>query len=193
MEQTRLEIKTISVTSLVPYSNNAKKHPAKQVQEIANSIAAFGNCDPIAVWTNEQGEPEIVEGHGRVLALAKLGIDEAPVIFLDHLTDEQRRAYCHTHNQTTLSSGFDSSVLFDDLDNLNFEFEDFGFDGYALDAVDINVDEVDGRASSLAYLSCKNKKWLIADDECDMLIEAIEDWISETGLPYGFVRSVLNG
>lgn len=128
-----LEIHELRVDELVPYANNAKKHPKKQVDEIATSITEFGNCDPIAVWHNEEGQPEIVEGHGRVLALQKLGIETAPVIYLDHLTDEQRRAYTHVHNQTTLSSGFDDDMLKEDLDNLNMPWEDFGFEDYLYD------------------------------------------------------------
>lgn len=125
-----LEIHVLPVAQLVPYANNAKKHPQKQVDEIAASIEAFGNCDPIGVWHNEQGQPEIVEGHGRVLALQKLGIETAPVMFLDHLSDEQRRAYTHVHNQTTLSSDFDYDALVADMDNLNVDWEDFGFESY---------------------------------------------------------------
>lgn len=128
-----LVIHEIPVAELVPYAHNAKKHPEKQVDEIANSIDAFGNCDPIGVWHNEQGQAEIVEGHGRVLALQKLGIETAPVIFLDHLTDEQRRIYTHVHNQTTLSSDFDQDALIEDMDNLNANWEDFGFEEYLPD------------------------------------------------------------
>lgn len=125
-----LEIRELPVADLVPYANNAKKHPQKQVDEIAASIEEFGNCDPIGVWHNERGQAEIVEGHGRVLALQKLGIETAPVIFLDHLTDEQRRAYTHIHNQTTLSSDFDYDALVADMDNLNVDWADFGFEEY---------------------------------------------------------------
>lgn len=71
-----------------------------------------------------------MEGHGRVLALKQLGIKTAPVISLDHLTDEQRRAYTHVHNQTTLSSGFDYETLTEDMDNLSADWESFGFDEY---------------------------------------------------------------
>lgn len=125
-----LKIEETPVETLVPYANNAKIHTRKQVDQIAASISEFGNCDPIAVWHNENGEPEIVEGHGRVLALKQLGIETAPVISLDHLTDEQRRAYTHVHNQTTLSSGFDYETLTEDMDNLNADWESFGFDEY---------------------------------------------------------------
>lgn len=122
-----LEVREMAVADLVPYANNAKKHPREQIDQIAESISQFGNCDPIAVWHNEDGQAEIVEGHGRVMALKQLGIDTAPVIFLDHLTDEQRRAYTHVHNQTTLSSGFDYDALVEDMDNLDMDWEALGF------------------------------------------------------------------
>lgn len=122
-----LEVCEMAVADLVPYANNAKMHPREQIDQIAESISEFGNCDPIAVWHNEDGEAEIVEGHGRVLALKKLGIETAPVICLDHLTDEQRRAYTHVHNQTTLNSGFDYQTLVEDMDNLDMDWEALGF------------------------------------------------------------------
>ena len=122
-----LEVREMAVADLVPYANNAKMHPREQIDQIAESISEFGNCDPIAVWHNEDGEAEIVEGHGRVIALKKLGIETAPVICLDHLTDEQRRAYTHVHNQTTLNSGFDYQTLVEDMDNLDMDWEALGF------------------------------------------------------------------
>lgn len=80
-----LEVREMAVADLVPYANNAKKHPKEQIDQIAESISEFGNCDPIAVWHNEDGEAEIVEGHGRVMALKQLGIETAPVICLEAL------------------------------------------------------------------------------------------------------------
>lgn len=125
-----LEVREMAVADLVPYANNAKKHPKEQIDQIAESISEFGNCDPIAVWHNEDGEAEIVEGHGRVMALKQLGIDTAPVICLDHLTDEQRRIYTHVHNQTTINSGFDEQALIEDMDNLNADWGALGFEEY---------------------------------------------------------------
>lgn len=125
-----LKVREMAVADLVPYANNAKKHPKEQIDQIAESISEFGNCDPIAVWHNEDGEAEIVEGHGRVMALKQLGIDTAPVICLDHLTDEQRRIYTHVHNQTTINSGFDEQALIEDMDSLNADWEALGFEEY---------------------------------------------------------------
>lgn len=123
-----LEVKVVPVSRLTPYANNAKLHPHWQIDQIAESIEQFGNCDPIAVWTNEDGEYEIVEGHGRLMALQMLGVAEAPVIFLDHLTDEQRRAYALAHNQLTMNSDFDFELLQNELDMVcEIDMTDFGF------------------------------------------------------------------
>lgn len=124
-----LKVVTVRTDELVPYAGNAKLHPHEQIDQIAQSIQEFGNNDPIAVWHNDRGEMEIVEGHGRVLALNKLGIEEAPVIFLDHLSDNQRRAYTHIHNQLTMNTGFDAEILRSELERLgDFDTGVYGFD-----------------------------------------------------------------
>lgn len=128
INKSELQVEYVDIATLIPYARNSKEHPEEQIQNIVNSMNEFGMCDPIGVWTNPQGELEIVEGHGRVLALNEIGEEKAPIIRLDHLTDEQRRAYSHVHNQTTLTSGFDEEILAMDLDELDFKWEDFGFD-----------------------------------------------------------------
>lgn len=124
-----LKVETARVDELIPYAGNAKLHPRRQVDQIAASIAEFGNCDPIAVWHNAKGEMEIVEGHGRLMALNKLGIETCPVITLDHLSDEQRRAYALVHNQLTLNSGFDVEIVADEIGKIaDIDMAEFGFD-----------------------------------------------------------------
>lgn len=110
-----LEIVEMPVADLVPYAMNAKLHPDQQVAQIAASIEEFGMNDPVAVWHDKDGVPIIVEGHGRVLALQKLKRKTCPVIFLDNLSDTQRRAYTLVHNQLTLNSGFDIDMLNSEL------------------------------------------------------------------------------
>jgi len=74
---------------LKPYARNAKTHDADQVAKIAASMAEFGWTVPVLV----AADGELIAGHGRVLAAAHLGLAEAPVIVLGHLTEAQRRAY----------------------------------------------------------------------------------------------------
>lgn len=129
MVSTDLQTHMVSLSEIVPYAGNAKEHPEWQVDQLVSSIEKFGNCDPIAVWHNQRGQPEIVEGHGRLMALEKLGYEEAPVIFLDHLTDEQRRAYALVHNQLTMNTGFDMETLEVELGNIiDIDMSQFDFD-----------------------------------------------------------------
>ena len=127
--QPKLNVETVSTADLIPYAGNAKEHPDWQVRQIVESIKRFGFNDPIGVWHDADGQPIIVEGHGRVLAAKELGIDEVPVISLDHLDDEGRRAYTLVHNQLTTNTGFNLDALDSELAALgDIEMEDFGFD-----------------------------------------------------------------
>ncbi|HDR27183.1 ParB/Srx family N-terminal domain-containing protein, partial [Rhodovulum sp.] len=76
-------IETWPLSRLQPYAKNAKAHGPDQVAKIAASMAEFGWTVPCLVA--EDGE--LIAGHGRVLAATQLGLTEAPVIVLGHLTE----------------------------------------------------------------------------------------------------------
>lgn len=121
----KLRVEYVDVGTLKPYERNAKIHTDEQVDQIARSIEEFGMNDPIAVWK----DGEIIEGHGRLMACQKLGITEVPIIRLDGLTDEQRRAYMNVHNQLTMNTGFDIDLLAEELGKIeNIDMSLFGFD-----------------------------------------------------------------
>lgn len=132
-QQPELTVTEQRTDALIPYARNAKIHTNEQVDQICKSIEEFGFNDPIAIWHNANDEMEIVEGHGRVLAASKLGLEVIPTICLDHLTDEQRRAYTHVHNQLNMNTGWDFETLDLDIEELDFEFEDFGFESFDYD------------------------------------------------------------
>lgn len=122
MEQ-KLKVEYVPIDSIKPYKRNAKLHPDEQVEQICNSIRETGFNDPIGVWHGE-----CVEGHGRILAAKKLGMKEVPIIRLDELTDEQRRAYALAHNRLTMNSGFDIELL--DMELAEIETIDMGLLGF---------------------------------------------------------------
>lgn len=123
-----LKIEYLDKKALKPYARNAKLHPAEQVEQIKKSINEFGFNDPIAVY----GKNEIIEGHGRLLAVMEMdNVQTVPVIRLDHLSDEERRAYSLVHNKLTMNSGFDCDLLQEELRNLTIDMSDF----------DLNLDE----------------------------------------------------
>ena len=102
-----LKIEYIPKEELKPYFHNAKLHPSEQVEQIKKSIQDFGFNDPIAI----HGDNEVVEGHGRLLAVMDMPeITTVPVIRLDHLTDEEKRAYSLVHNKLTMNSDFDLTI-----------------------------------------------------------------------------------
>ena len=129
-----LKIEKLNINDLTPYEGNAKEHPAEQIEQIKKSIQLFNFNDPIAIHGQNN---VIVEGHGRLIAAKQLGIQEIPVIRLDHLTDEQRRAYTLAHNKLTMNSGFDLELLTAELDDIyDIDMSDFGFD-------DLDIEELE--------------------------------------------------
>ena len=125
-----VEAQFVPLGSLKAYDGNAKKHDSDNIDAIANSISEFGFRSPILAWHNEDGVPEIVAGHGRAAAAKKLRMEQVPVIFVDDLTDAQRRMLTLADNQTTLMTGWDDQTLQDELDALAdlFDVDDLGFD-----------------------------------------------------------------
>lgn len=121
----KLTIEYLPIGDLKAYERNAKLHPAEQIQQIKTSIQEFGFNDPVAVWNDN----EIIEGHGRLIAAKELGYTEIPVIRLDSLTDEQRKAYMLVHNKLTMDTGFDLELLNIELGSINdIDMTEFGFE-----------------------------------------------------------------
>lgn len=129
----KLEIEYVDIDSIKPYEKNAKLHPEEQIEQIKKSIKKFGMDDPIGIWKDE-----IVEGHGRLIACKELGFTEVPIIRLDHLTDEQRKAYTLAHNKLTMNSGFDVDLLEEELASItDIDMNEFGF----LEVEKLNLDD----------------------------------------------------
>lgn len=162
-----LKIEYLSKDELKPYAGNAKIHTAEQIEQIKASIREFGFNDPIAIWHDN----EIIEGHGRLLAVMEMeDFDEVPVIRLDNLSDEERRAYMLAHNKLTMNTGFDFATLADELDRIKLlDMEKFGFEDIHLDSFfsDDEEDESSGEKepSYRIIANCgneENKTLLIA-------------------------------
>ena len=188
-----IQTRQVPLGTLVEYAGNAKIHDEANIEAIRASIRRFGNCDPIGVWTNEQGELEIVEGHGRKLALEAEGYEYADVIMLDHLTDEERRAYTLAHNQTTLMTDFDLDALELELDALaEFDMEGFGFDlGGDNEWFDRTVKDGRAREEDNDEYNDFLEKFEVkkTTDDCytpELVYEAVAQWVADE---YGVDRS----
>ena len=133
-----LKIEYVPVKDIRPYKNNAKIHTPTQIEQIKESIKEFGMNDPIAVWKDNL----IVEGHGRLIACEQMGIDTVPIIRLDHMTEEQRKAYTLVHNKLTVNTGFDFELLDAELaEILDIDMSAFGF--MEMEDIDLDISDDD--------------------------------------------------
>lgn len=126
-----MEIVLRSVEDLIPYVNNSRKHSDEQVAQIAASIKEFGWTNPILV----DGDKGIIAGHGRLMAARKLKMKEVPTIELKHLTDTQRKALIIADNKLALNADWDNELL-------TIELNELLADGFALDLLGFNADEL---------------------------------------------------
>lgn len=129
------QVEMVPLSELRPYDGNAKRHTNEQIDAVEASIREFGFRNPVLAWHDGE-DPVIVAGHARCIAAKNLGMDTVPVIFVDDLSDAQRRALTLVDNQTTMMTGWDFDQLSYELDTLSLDFDmsDFGFE------VDGNID-----------------------------------------------------
>ena len=126
-----MELTEIPIEQLIPYARNARTHSDDQVAQIAASIKEFGFTNPVLV----DGVGGIIAGHGRVLAARKLDLLSVPVIKLDYLTENQKRAYIIADNKLALNAGWDDAML-------KLEIESLDSDGYDLDLLGFSDEEL---------------------------------------------------
>jgi len=129
-----LHIERWPLERLIPYARNPRTHTEEQVAQIAASIAEFGFVNPVLVGA----DGVIVAGHARVMAARKLGMTEAPVIVLDHLSEAQRRALVIADNRLAQNAGWDEEMLRVELEALredDFHLDLLGFEDAEIEAL----------------------------------------------------------
>jgi DNA modification methylase len=122
------------IDQLKPDPRNPRRHTAKQIRQIADSIRTFGFNVPVLV----DADLKVIAGHGRLLACRQLGRAEVPTIRLEHLTKAQARAFMIADNRLTEIATWDDRLLGEELRelaelNLNFSLELTGFDMAEID------------------------------------------------------------
>lgn len=115
-----MRIENRPLAELTPYRANAKKHDARQVANVAESIRQYGFVQPVVV----DRDSVIVIGHCRALAAEKLGMAEVPCVCVDDLTPEQVNALRLVDNKTN-ESPWDLDLLGAELPELDLSAFDF--------------------------------------------------------------------
>jgi ParB-like nuclease domain len=139
-ENKPLSIVYASISSLRPYTRNARTHTKRQIRMIAQSIQAFGFTNPIL--TDESNS--IVAGHGRVEAAKLIGMAKVPTVRLENLTEDQIRAYVIADNRLAEKAGWDKSILAIELQHLmTLDCGDFDvtITGFEVPEIDVIIEE----------------------------------------------------
>lgn len=117
----------VSIDRLVPYARNARTHSKEQILQLRASLREFGFVSPCLI----DNDYNIIAGHGRVLAARAEGMTQVPCVFVEHLTNAQKKAYILADNRLALSAGWDAELLaleLGELKDLGFDLELTGFD-----------------------------------------------------------------
>jgi DNA modification methylase len=138
----------VNIDRLVPYARNARTHSKEQILQLRSSLREFGFVNPVIV----DKDLNIIAGHGRIMAAKEEGLTEIPCVFVEHLTEAQKKAYILADNRLALSAGWDEELLaleFADLKDLGFDLGLTGFDEkeieklFAADGSDVQDDDFD--------------------------------------------------
>lgn len=127
MAKTTTEMKLVPIDKLVPYANNARTHSPEQINKLRGSLREFGFVSPVII-DKDYG---ILAGHGRVMAAKAEGISEVPCVFVDHLTEAQKKAYILADNRFAMDAGWDEEMLrveMEALQGMDFDLSLTGFD-----------------------------------------------------------------
>jgi DNA modification methylase len=163
-------VEHIRIADLRRSEKNVRTHSEKQIRQIARSIERFGFNNPVLIDQHRQ----IIAGHGRVAAAKLLDYDAVPTLRIEHLSDDDKRAYIIADNRLAENAGWDKEILAIELEalcELGFEVQLTGFDipeiEMILDAADppTNNTDDDGfvELAPDRVTSKPNDLWILGD------------------------------
>ena len=127
MGKTTSEMQLVPIGKLVPYVNNARTHSKEQITKLRSSLREFGFVNPVII----DREFNVIAGHGRILAAKAENIEQVPCVFVDYLTEAQKKAYILADNRFALDAGWDEEMLrveMEALQGMDFDVSLTGFD-----------------------------------------------------------------
>ena len=126
MSKTTTEMQLVAVTKLIPYVNNARTHSAEQIMKLRSSLREFGFINPVII----DRDYNVIAGHGRIMAAKEEGIKEVPCVFVDYLTEAQKKAYILADNRMAMDAGWDEELLRVEIEALQDADFDIGLTGF---------------------------------------------------------------
>lgn len=133
------EVTRVKLSDIRPYENNAKIHGKEQIEKLKASIKEFGFVNPCLI----DRDYNLIAGHGRVMAAEELGMETVPCVFVEGLTDEQRRAYILADNKLAELAEWDNVLVASELAELAEVGFDISLTGFEMQEVDLDDVEDD--------------------------------------------------
>ena len=126
------------VSDLIEYARNPRKND-HAVDKVAAAIREFGFRVPILA----KSDKTVVDGHLRLKAAKKLGLETVPVILCDDMSEAQIKAFRISVNRVAEFAEWDNDLLrieLDELDEMGFDLE---LTGFSLDEIDgLEIEEI---------------------------------------------------
>ena len=126
MSKTTTEMQLVAISKLIPYVNNARTHNTQQINKLRSSLREFGFINPVII----DREFNVIAGHGRIMAAKEEGINEVPCVFVDYLTEAQKKAYIIADNRMAMDEGWDEELLKVEIEALQAEDFDLRLTGF---------------------------------------------------------------
>lgn len=124
--KTTTQMELVPTDKLIPYVNNARTHSAEQVNKLRASLREFGFINPVIV----DRDLNVIAGHGRILAAKEEKIPEVPCVYVDYLTEAQKKAYILADNRMAMDAGWDEELLRVEIEALQAEAFDVSLTGF---------------------------------------------------------------
>lgn len=131
MGKTTTEMQLVPLSKLVPYVNNARTHSPEQLAKLRSSLREFGFINPVII----DRDFNVIAGHGRIAAAKEEGITEVPCVFVDYLTEAQKKAYILADNRMALDAGWDEELLRIEIESLQGADFDVSLTGFGEDEI----------------------------------------------------------
>lgn len=132
-----MKVVNIDIDNIKPYSKNPRIND-NAVKYVAESIKQFGFKVPIVIDKNNV----IVAGHTRYKASKQLGLKNVPCVIADDLTEEQIKAFRLADNKVSEFADWDFELLNNELEDIDLDMTDFGFNDISENVDWDNVDDL---------------------------------------------------
>lgn len=166
-----LQHETWPIDKLIPYIRNPRKNDAA-VERMVSAIKEFGFRIPVVA----KSDGTVIDGHLRLKAARKMGLDEVPVVLADELSEAQVKAFRLLANASANWAEWDDELLaleLQELAEMDFSLELTGLDDAAMRGP---LDEPTGADNNGAKYTPKNEIIIScrSEEEAESLYEEFQ-------------------